>query len=59
MNPHISLRLRPEDLQVVDSVCRARGETRANFIRRAIRRELASLNYLNEEERKALGVVNE
>jgi hypothetical protein len=38
-------------------VARMRGETLSSMIRRALRRELASLNYLSDEEKKALGVT--
>jgi len=38
-------------------VARMRGETLSSMIRRALRRELASLNYLSDEEKKALGVM--
>lgn len=37
-------------------VARARGETLGSMIRRALKKELASLNYLSEEEKKALGI---
>jgi len=38
-------------------VARMRGETLSSMIRRALRRELASLNYLSDEEKKALGIM--
>lgn len=38
-------------------VARMRGETLGSLVRRAIRRELALLNYLSEEEEKALGLI--
>jgi hypothetical protein len=38
-------------------VARMRGETLSSMIRRALKKELASLNYLSSEEKKALGVT--
>ena len=53
----IGVRLREEDRKLLEKVCRARGEDLSNFIRRSIRKELASLSYYSEEEKKALGVT--
>jgi hypothetical protein len=39
-------------------VARMRGETLSSMVRRALKRELASLGYLNNEEVKALGVAS-
>lgn len=36
-------------------VCADRGEGISSFIRRAVRKELASLSYLTEREKKSLG----
>ncbi len=40
-------------------VSEARGEDMSDFVRRAIKRELARLSFLPEEEKKALGVIAE
>lgn len=52
-----SFRARSKDIDLVEQISKSRGENRSDFIRRAIRRELARLSYLSEEEKKALGVV--
>jgi len=47
----------PETLyHKVKEVSHDRGEDVSDFIRRAILKELASLNFLSEEQKKALGV---
>lgn len=46
-------------LQLVKKICRARGETLSDFVRRAVRRELARMSYLSDEEKKALGIPND
>jgi hypothetical protein len=43
--------------ELAHRVARMRGETLSSLIRRALRRELASLNYLSDEEKKALGIT--
>ena len=46
-----------EDLEsLVRSVAIARGEDMSDFIRRAIKVELAKLSFLSPEEKKALGI---
>ena len=45
-----------EDLKnLVRSVAVARGEDLSDFIRRAILKELASLSFLSDDQKKALG----
>ena len=39
------------------AVSEARGEDVSNFIRRAVLKELASLSFLPEEQKKALGLT--
>jgi hypothetical protein len=41
---------------VLRSVAKARGEDISNFVRRAIKVELARLSFLSPEEKMALGV---
>ena len=41
--------------QVIEEVCKARGEDVSDFVRRAIKMELARLSFLTPEEKKALG----
>jgi hypothetical protein len=45
-----------EDIELIKKVCRARGEQVSDFVRRSVRKELARLNYLSDEEKKALEV---
>jgi len=45
-----------EDVELIKKVCKARGEQVSDFVRRSVRKELARLNYLSEEEKKALEV---
>jgi len=40
----------------LNAVCKARGEDLSDFIRRSIRKELASLGFLSDEQKKALGI---
>lgn len=54
----IGVRLKDEDQQLLLRVCDARGETVSDFVRRCVRRELASLSYYPDEVKKALGVLN-
>jgi hypothetical protein len=47
-----------EDLySKLSTVSEARGEDVSDFVRRAILKELASLGFLSEEQKKALGAV--
>ena len=55
----IGVRLQEEDRKLLEKVCTARGEDLSNFIRRSIRKELASLSYYSEETKKALLLVSE
>jgi hypothetical protein len=48
--------LTERDKGLLERVCRDRGEDISDFVRRAIKRELAKLSYLSLEERKTLGV---
>ena len=52
----ICVRLSEGDRELLDLVCSARGEPLAAFIRRAVRKELATLEYYNDDIRKALGL---
>jgi len=38
------------------AISEARGEDISDFVRRAILKELASLSFLSEEQKKALGI---
>jgi len=52
----IGARVSPEIHSLVDTVSRARGEDISSFIRRLVFTELAELNYLPDEQKKALGI---
>jgi hypothetical protein len=54
----IGVRLNPKDKKLLEKVCKARGEDISDFIRRAIRKELASLSFYPEETKKALGLIS-
>jgi len=52
----IGFRMDKETTVLLRSVCKARGEDLSNFVRRAVKIELARLSYLSDEEKKALGL---
>jgi len=52
----IGIRITPQDKDLLQKVSKSRGEDLSDFVRRAIRKELASLSYLSAEDKKALGV---
>ena len=58
LNLTIGVRIQKEDRKLLDIVCKARGEDLSDFVRRAILKELASLGFLSEDQKKALGVKN-
>jgi uncharacterized protein (DUF1778 family) len=55
-NKTLGVRITTEDRQLLQRVCKARGEDISDFVRRSIRKELASLSLLPEEDKKALGL---
>jgi hypothetical protein len=57
LSEHVGVRLNPSDKKLLVAVCDARGEDVSNFIRRLVRRELASLNYFPEDVKKAFGLT--
>jgi len=56
MRASISLWITEEDRKLLRSVCEARGENLSSFIRRSVRKELASLSFYSDDMKKALGV---
>jgi uncharacterized protein (DUF1778 family) len=56
MSCQISLRVTERDKILLRKVSSLRGEDVSDLVRRAIRTELARLNYLTTEESKALGI---
>jgi len=53
---NLSIRMTKRDKELLEKICKARGEDPSGFVRRAIRKEFANLCYLPEEEKKALGL---
>ena len=58
VNLKIGVIVTQEDRKRLEKVCEARGELMSNFIRRSIRKELASLSYYPDDVKKALGIIN-
>jgi hypothetical protein len=44
------------DVELLKKVSKDRGEDVSDFVRRAVYKELASLSFLSDEQKKALGV---
>lgn len=55
-NLTLGVRVTLEDRRLLEMVCNARGEDLSDFVRRAIRKELASLSFLPDDQKKALGI---
>jgi uncharacterized protein (DUF1778 family) len=58
-NTVVGVRIAEADRQLLEKVCQARGEDLSDFIRRAIKKELASLSYYPQDVKKALGILKE
>jgi uncharacterized protein (DUF1778 family) len=56
-NPIIFARMPQQDLDLIRKVSKARGEDLSDFVRRAVYKELANLNFLSEDQKKALGTT--
>jgi len=56
LSEKVSIRVTKRDKELLEKICRARGEDPSGFVRRAVRKEFAALSYLPEEEKKALGI---
>jgi len=55
-NPVVFARMPKEEIELVKKVAKARGEDLSDFVRRAIKMELARLSFLSNAEKKALGI---
>ncbi|MGA3059847.1 MAG: DUF1778 domain-containing protein [Candidatus Bathyarchaeia archaeon] len=55
----IFAKMTQEDVQLLKQVAKARGEDLSDFVRRAVYKELASLNFLSADQKKALGIKAE
>lgn len=59
LSEQIGIRLEKEEKNLLEKVCDARGEHVSNFVRRALKKELASLSFYSDETKKALGILRE
>jgi uncharacterized protein (DUF1778 family) len=57
-NLTIGVRIPKEDRELLNKVCKARGEDLSDFVRRSILKELANLSFLSDDRKKALGIKN-
>jgi len=55
-NKLIGVKFSYGDAELIKDVSSARGEDVSDFVRRAVKKELASLSYLTGSEKKALGL---
>lgn len=53
---HVGFRFPIEDIELLQKICKLRGEDMSDFVRRSTRKEMARLNYLSGEDKKALEV---
>ena len=53
---YIGTRVSQDIKKMVETVCKRRRETEANFVRNSILTKLADLGFLNDEDKKALGI---
>jgi uncharacterized protein (DUF1778 family) len=55
-NKIVAARFTVEDASLLREVAKQRGMDVSDFVRYAVRKELARLSYLSDEDKKALGV---
>lgn len=55
-NTVVFARMPEQQVQLIKKVAKARGEDLSDFVRRAVKMELARLSFLSAEEKKALGL---
>jgi hypothetical protein len=55
VKPIVFARMDQDLVDLIKKICRLRGEDLSDFVRRAVKLELARLSYLSEDEKKALG----
>jgi len=55
----VTFRIEEADSELLEKICRARGESLSSFVRRALRMEFARLGFLSQDEAKALGLSTE
>ena len=56
LSKQIGVRLAPKIYTLLKRITNARGEDISDFVRRAIYKELAALNFLSQEQKKAIGL---
>jgi len=59
LTKQIGVRMLPSDYNLLKDIARGRGIDVSDFVRQLIRSELARLNYLGDDTRKALGITKE
>lgn len=57
LNRIIAVRVDSKLQSLLNKVSNARGEDVSDFVRRAILKELANLSFLDQEQKKALGLT--
>ena len=55
---YVAFKEEEEIVELLDQIVSSKGIDRSDFIREAIRKELANLSYFSEETKKALGVYS-
>jgi uncharacterized protein (DUF1778 family) len=55
----IGVRLDTSDAKLMRKICKSRGEDLSDFVRRAIRTEMAKLDFLKPADKQALGIDTE
>lgn len=58
IKPMIFARMPQDDIKLIKKICMNRGEDLSDFVRRSVYKELASLSYLDDEKKKALGILS-
>ena len=58
-DPVIFARMPKNVVTLLKKVSKNRGEDVSDFVRRAVYKELASLSFLSDEQKKALGVAKQ
>jgi len=58
MRVQYNVKLDEKDLELIQKISSLRGEDSSDFIRVAIKKELARLGFLKKEEAKALEVIS-
>ena len=57
-DPVIFARMPKNVVKLLKKVSKNRGEDISDFVRRAVYKELASLSFLSDEQKKSLGMEN-